>query len=83
MVDLEPLNGSLNGEPAGTQAFSGPNEHLFEADLPASVDCTKPMRFEFAVQHSFKPADPRDLGVVMPFTGAIRGTSEKLHFWLY
>ena len=32
------LSCAINGEPAGTQSFSGPNEHLFEADLPASVD---------------------------------------------
>lgn len=74
---------AINGEPAGSQTFSGPNEHLFEEDLPASVDHTKPMRFEFTVHHSFKFADPRDLGIVMPFSGAIRGTSEKMHFWLY
>jgi len=74
---------TINGIPASTQTFSGPNEHLFEADLPASVDHTKPMRFEFAVDHNFKHSDPRDLGVVMPFSGAIRGTSEKMHFWLY
>ena len=75
---------TINGEPAGSQDYSGPDEHDFEADLPASVDCTKPMHFEFVVDHSFKsPVDHRDLGVIMSFNGAIRGISEKIHFWLY
>jgi tRNA (mo5U34)-methyltransferase len=77
------LSCTINGEPVTTQTYSGPSEHIFEADLPSSVDCTKPIHFEFAVHHSFKCSDPRDLGVVMPFTGAIRGTSSKIHFLLY
>jgi hypothetical protein len=77
------LSCTINGEPAGTQTYSGPNEHLFEADLPSDLDCTKPIHFGFAVDHGFKSIDPRDLGVIMPFTGAIRGISEKIHFWLY
>lgn len=77
------LSCAINGKPAGTQTFTGPNEHHFEADLPSELDCTKPVHFEFTVDHGFKSTvDPRDLGVIMPFTGAIRGTSEKMHFWL-
>lgn len=85
IATLSPVRMScnVNGKPAGSQTFKGPDEHHFEADLP-NVDCSKPIHFEFFVDHGFKSdIDPRDLGVVMPFTGAIRGTSEKMHFWLY
>jgi tRNA (mo5U34)-methyltransferase len=74
---------AINGQPAGTQTYSGRNEKYFEANLPSGIDYTKPIHFEFTVDHSFKPVgDLRDLGVIIPFDGAVRGTSEKFNFWL-
>ena len=78
------LSCTVNGEPAGARTYSGPYEHTFEAYLPSSVDSTKPMLFEFSVDHGFKsPSDARELGVIMSFNGDVRGISEKIHFWLY
>ena len=74
---------TVNGQSVGTQTYSGRNEQLFEADLPSSIDCSKPLRFEFTVDHDFKSPDGRDLGVIVSFNGAVRGTSEKIPFWLY
>ena len=55
----------------------------FEKQIPAAVDHQKPMLFEFSVEHSFDPRpDPRELGIIMPFTGAIRGTDSSILFWL-
>jgi 2-polyprenyl-3-methyl-5-hydroxy-6-metoxy-1,4-benzoquinol methylase len=74
---------AVNGVAAGTQTYSGRNEKYFEANLPGSIDFTKPIHFEFTVDHNFKPVtDLRDLGVIIPFDGLVRGTSEKFNFWL-
>jgi hypothetical protein len=75
---------TVNGESAGTQSYSGTDEKYFEAELPPGVDSGQPMRFEFTVEHNLDTrVDVRDLGVIMAFNGAIRGISEKIHFWLY
>ena len=74
---------AVNGEAVGTQSYTGRNEKYFEANLPSSIDYSKPIHFEFTVDHSFKAAtDLRDLGVIIPFDGMVRGTSEKFNFWL-
>ncbi|MGA2434238.1 MAG: methyltransferase domain-containing protein [Bryobacteraceae bacterium] len=74
---------AVNGHPAGTEVFQGSGDKLFEKPLPAEVDNKQPMLFEFSVEHSFDPRpDPRDLGIVMPFTGAIHGTDSPILFWL-
>jgi hypothetical protein len=74
---------AVNGQKAETQTYSGPNEKYFEANLPSGIDYSKPIYFEFTVDHSFKPVgDLRDLGIIVPFDGAVRGTSEKFNFWL-
>jgi 2-polyprenyl-3-methyl-5-hydroxy-6-metoxy-1,4-benzoquinol methylase len=75
---------TVNGQAAGAQSFSGTDEKYYKADLPASVDSSRPMVFEFTVDHNLDSSvDGRDLGVIMLFNGAIRGISEKIHFWLY
>jgi tRNA (mo5U34)-methyltransferase len=75
---------AVNGQSAGTQSFTGTDEKYYEADLPASVDSSQPMVFAFNVEHNVDASvDGRDLGVIMSFNGAIRGISEKIHFWLY
>jgi hypothetical protein len=74
---------TVNGIPIESQTFNKPGEQVFEAFIPATIGDTTTLRFEFTIEHSFKPgADPRDLGVIVPFNGEIRGTSEKLPFWL-
>lgn len=74
---------NVNGHAAGTQTYSGRNEKYFEASLPSGTDYSKPIHFEFTVDHSFKPAtDLRDLGIIVLFDGTVRGTSEKFNFWL-
>jgi hypothetical protein len=41
------------------------------------------MLFRFTVEHTFDPRpDTRDLGVIMPFTGAISGIGERILFWV-
>ncbi len=77
------LSCSINGQFVATEAYSGRNEHDFEADLPLEVDCTRPILFEFSVDHDFKSPDLRDLGIIVPFDGEVGGISEKIHFWLY
>ncbi len=47
---------TVNGQSAGTQNYSGTDEKYYEAELPAGVDSSKPMRFEFTVEHSWIPA---------------------------
>jgi hypothetical protein len=74
---------AVNGQAAGTQTYSGRNEKWFEAKMPSGTDYSKPIHFEFTVDHSFKPpGDLRDLGVIIPFDGMVRGTSENFNFWL-
>jgi len=74
---------TVNGHPTASEVFHGPGDKLFEKRLPAVVDSQKPMVFEFAVEHSYHaPPDPRDLGIIMPFTGAIRGIGSQILFWL-
>ena len=73
----------VNEVPCGSQVYRKHGDQIFESKIPESVDHTKPMVFEFSVEHSANLApDPRDLGVIMPFTGAIRGISERILFWL-
>jgi hypothetical protein len=74
---------AINGKAVGTQTYSGLHEKYYEAELPSGIDYSKPILFEFNVDHNFKPAgDLRDLGVIVPFDGSVRGTSEKINFWL-
>ncbi len=74
---------TVNGHDAGTEIFQGSGDKLFEKEIPASVDHGQPMVFDFAVEHSYDARpDPRDLGIIMPFTGAIRGTDSPILFWL-
>jgi tRNA (mo5U34)-methyltransferase len=83
--DVSPvtLRCTVNGHAAGTEVFTGHGDKLFEKAYPADVDHTQPMRFEFTVEHTFSaPPDPRDLGVIMPFTGAISGIGAPILFWV-
>jgi SAM-dependent methyltransferase len=74
---------TVNGQPVGTEVYKSAGDKIFEKPIPASVDHRAPMQFEFAVEHGFDPhPDPRPLGVIMPFTGAIRGTGSPILFWL-
>jgi SAM-dependent methyltransferase len=77
------LHCSVNSIPCADRTYRSSGDQLYESELPPTVDHTKPVVFEFEVRHSaiFYP-DPRDLGVIMPSTGAIRGISEKILFWL-
>jgi SAM-dependent methyltransferase len=73
----------VNGQDAGVEVFTGPGDKLFEKKLPKGADHTQPMRFDFTAEHtaSTQP-DPRDLGVIMPFTGAISGIGARILFWI-
>lgn len=74
---------SVNGIPCGTQTYRQHGDQIFEGKLPEQVDAAKPMIFEFLAQHEADLSpDPRDLGVIMPFTGAIHGIGERILFWL-
>ena len=74
---------SVNGHPAGTEVYHGPGDKLFEKPLPKPVDHRQPMTFHFSVEHMFDPRpDTRDLGIIVPFTGAIHGTNCPILFWL-
>jgi tRNA (mo5U34)-methyltransferase len=74
---------TVNGFAAGSEIFRSAGEKLFEKRLPRLADHRKPMTFEFAVQHSYDPRpDLRDLGVIVPFTGAIHGIDSQIAFWL-
>jgi len=82
-VPVVTMSCAVNRQPVGTQNYSGSNEKYFEADLPSDIDHSKPIHFDFTVNHSFKPqTDMRDLGVIIPFDAQVRGTSEKFNFWL-
>jgi hypothetical protein len=74
---------TVNGHDAGTEVYKTAGDKTFEKPIPASVDHRAPMQFEFTVEHGFDThPDPRSLGVIMPFTGAIRGTGSRILFWL-
>ena len=74
----------VNGQIAGTQIYMRRGDYAFEAAIPESVDHKKPMHFEFLVDHRYRPSlpDKRDLGVIVPASGLIRGVSEPIPFWL-
>lgn len=77
------LSCTVNGAPIQAMEFDTPGAKIFEAELPAGVDSGKPLHFEFSVEHQYRnAADPRDIGIIMPFSGAIRGISEPILFWL-
>lgn len=77
------LSCTVNGVPSGSASYSKHGDQLFEGKIPDRVDHSQPMVFEFTVEHTANSApDPRDLGVIMPFTGAIRGIGERILFWL-
>jgi tRNA (mo5U34)-methyltransferase len=73
----------VNGHAAGMEVFHGTGEKFFERPMPQAVDQTRPMIFEFSVEHNFvaRP-DPRDLGIIVPFTGVVRGINSPILFWL-
>lgn len=74
---------NVNGAALKPQIFNDPGEHLFQSLIPDAIDNGNILHFEFIVDHQYKPqTDLRDLGVIVLFTGAIRGISEKLTFWL-
>ena len=73
----------VNGHPAGAERYDGPGDKLFEKPLPKPVDHRQPITFYFTVEHTFDPRpDTRDLGIIVPFTGAIHGTNCPIPFWL-
>lgn len=77
------LSCKVNGTPTKPMEFNTAGAKIFEAELPRGADGGKPLHFEFSVEHQFRSAvDPRDLGIIMPFSGAIRGVSEPILFWL-
>jgi tRNA (mo5U34)-methyltransferase len=80
---LVTLSCAIEGQLVATKTYTGRNEQLFEADLPSDVDFTRPVRFEFAVDHSFTSPDGRDLGIIVSFDGEVGGISENIHFWLH
>lgn len=84
LVANSPLTMSckINGVATEPMVFENSGDKIFESELPRDIDIGKPLRFEFSVEHQFHHADPRDLGVIMPFSGAIRGISEPILFWL-
>ena len=74
---------SVDGQHAGTEVYEGAGDKTFEKGLPSGVDHKKPMVFQFSIEHRFDPRpDPRDLGIIMPFTGEIQGTNSPIQFWL-
>ncbi len=77
------LRCAVNGIACPERTFNKQGDHLYEAELPESVDHRMPIHFSFEAVHNAKfPPDPRDLGVIMSSSGAIRGVSEKILFWL-
>ena len=82
-VSAVTLSCNINGHSAGMEVFHGAGEKLFEKPLPKAIDQTRPMIFEFSVEHNFDPRpDPRDLGIIVPLTGEIRGTNSPILFSL-
>jgi hypothetical protein len=74
---------TVNGVQMKPQTFKQSGEHFFESLIPDEIGNTDTLCFEFTVDHRYKPeTDPRDLGVIVPFTRAIHGISENLTFWL-
>lgn len=73
----------INGSCCGSQIYRKHGDQIFEAKIPEKIDHIQPMAFEFLAEHNadLRP-ERRDLGLIMPFTGAIRGTDERILFWL-
>ena len=62
----------VNGHPEGTEMVEGSGDKILEKALPRARDHTRPMLFELSVVRGFDPyPDPRDLGIIAPFSGAI------------
>jgi hypothetical protein len=77
------LSCRVNDIPCGSQEYRKHGDQIFEGRIPERVDHTRPMIFEFLAQHEADLSpDPRELGVIMPFTGAIHGIHERILFWL-
>jgi tRNA (mo5U34)-methyltransferase len=74
----------VNGKSAGKQVYKGHGDQVFESELPRRINPKQSMRFEFSVEHRFRPhaPDTRDLGIIVPFRGKIQGISEPIGFWL-
>ena len=85
IVQASPLNFSarVNGSECGQQTYTTDGYQVFEAKIPENVDHTKPMVFQFRAEHDadFLP-DDRDLGVIIPLTGAVEGIGQRIPFWL-
>ncbi len=75
---------TINGVPIDPQTFTKAGDQVIEAAVPRQAQNSRSLRFDFVIDHQFRPEPPdtRELGVIIPFTGAVEGTSEKLEFWL-
>ena len=52
--------------------FEGSGDKVLEKALPRAADHTRPMLFELSVVRGFDLyPDPRDLGIIVPFSAAI------------
>jgi len=76
------LECTINGRACAAATYCKPGSYLYRASMPAGIDYSHPMVFEFAVDHG-RVADETDaLGIIVPFTGAVRGTDSSMLFWL-
>lgn len=77
------LSCTVNGIAAHEMEFETAGAKIFDSALPVEVDPGKPLLFAFMVQHQYRnPLDPRDIGIIVPFSGAIHGLSEPMLFWM-
>jgi tRNA (mo5U34)-methyltransferase len=75
---------TVNGKSAGKHTYKGHGDQIFEQLIPSTIANRQAMRFEFSVEHRFRPEAPdtRDLGIIVSFRGKVKGVSEPIGFWL-
>jgi hypothetical protein len=61
---------TVNGIPVAPQTFQQSGNQTFEATIPGDISVGEMLHFDFVAEHKFAPElDPRELGVIVPFTG--------------
>jgi tRNA (mo5U34)-methyltransferase len=76
------LHCAINGQACPAAVYSAPGSYLYRASMPEGLDYSRPMVFDFAVDHRPVADEINAPGIIVPFTGAIRGTDSPMVFWL-
>jgi 2-polyprenyl-3-methyl-5-hydroxy-6-metoxy-1,4-benzoquinol methylase len=76
------INCTINGQACPAATYRATGSYLYRATMPEGMDDSRPMVFDFAVDHGPAGEEIDALGILVPFTGAVRGTDSPMVFWL-